>query len=166
MTNLGLGSSLRSHLWLICRFVYQLACCRAKIVLLGEVDSKSVTESLHFKSIRVLSMPCFHSDSSVQKIVSQNLTSVFSKHSDDVPMTCGGCDLSVAHENCILTLASVAQINKMSECFTQLQACYRKFCLFRNLTAFTKPELVKYDPHTWDTMQVSAVSDHCPLNME
>lgn len=32
-------------------------------------------------------------------------------------MTCGGCDLSVAHENCILTLASVAQINKMSKCF-------------------------------------------------
>lgn len=89
-----------------------------------------------------------------------------SPSSDDVPMTCGGCDLSVAYENCILTLASVAWINKISECFTQLQACYRKFCLFRNMTAFTKPELVKYDLHTLDTMQVSAVSDHCHLNME
>lgn len=49
MTSPVLGSSLRSHLWLIWGFVYQLACCRAKIVLLGEVDSKFVTV-FHFVS--------------------------------------------------------------------------------------------------------------------
>lgn len=84
--NLCLGSSLCSHLWLIWEFIYQLACCRAKIVLLGEVDSKSVPESLHVKSITALSVPWFHNGSSVyRKWFHKILTSVLAKHRDDVP---------------------------------------------------------------------------------
>lgn len=106
------GTGLRSHLRLIWRFIYHLACCSAKIVLLGEVDSKSVTESsISFQKHHSFKHTPFSQWLGCVHEIFHKIEQVCYPNTVYISL-CTGSDLSLVHVNCMLTVASEPCIHK------------------------------------------------------